>query len=99
MTCNGTSTTTADKIIKNYLDLLHVLFLIITPLINYLSECWNLDWPLTFGEEMLFVNICGQTKRWTLKAALLKVLIRKWLVTGLGTDGSCLLYESKIFYW
>ena len=33
---------------------------------------------------------------WTFKAAIVKVLTRKWLVASLGTDGSCLLHESGL---
>ena len=35
-------------------------------------------------------------RSWTFKAAIVKVLIRKWLIASLGTDGSCLLHEGGL---
>ena len=45
---------------------------------------------------MLLVNVCDQSRDEPSRQQFIKVLIRKWLVTSLGTDGSCLLYESGL---
>ena len=45
-------------------------------------------------EKMLLVNVCDQSRDEPSRQQFIKVLIRKWLVASLGTDGSCVLYES-----
>jgi hypothetical protein len=43
---------------------------------------------------MLLVNVWDQSIDEPSRQQFITVLIRKWLVASLGTDGSCLLYES-----
>ena len=45
---------------------------------------------------MLLVNVCDQSRHEPSRQQFIKVLIRKWLVASLGTDGSCLLHESSL---
>ena len=58
---------------------------------------------------MLLVNVCDQSRDEPSRQQFIKVLIRKWLVASLGTDGSCLYMKvayhspytihSNIFYF
>ena len=45
---------------------------------------------------MLLVNVWDQSIDEPSRQQFITVLIRKWLVASLGTDGSCLLYESGL---
>ena len=45
---------------------------------------------------MLLVSVWDQSRDEPSGQQFFTVLIRKWLVASLGTDGSCLLYESGL---
>ena len=59
--------------------------------------------PLIFTIHKLKRNVIRKymwsVKSWTFKAAIVKVLIKKWLLASLATDGSCLLYESGLAFF